>query len=574
MKKGRIMRLVAFIMTLCLIWTTCLPGVRAKSVTYDGTKYDGDYNISTILSRFQYFVSGDSTLQGHTNGAIVVGGGLSLNQTLGDGAIAPSYINDIKEKVNIQSTPKISASQWCTDIYYRTGAENIDGGPFSGDWSAGNWIQLGEKDEYISLSEAFSSIQSESKKLKDGADSSFLTVDASSVTIDCTGDKDVYVTIDYSTIENKTIYIQVNEKTLGNYNYDVDWFKNHVCCISITGVGSKMANLNFEGMIKLKHNQEADGNMLSGKLKNMSGTDDDQVNLGGMNLVWNFPDATGTITATALSGHLVAPSAKVDVGGSNYEGGVIAREITGKAEGHFYPMKKGILKTTGTTDPTDPEKPGTDPTDPEKPGTDPTDPEKPGTGTTTPGGNTGTTDPGTTNPGGGTGTTDPGTTTPGASTDTPSTATGDLEIVVQDEKTGDPVPNAKVEIVYPNGRRDTATTDENGKITKKGLEPGDYTITVTEVPDGYTVTTGKQEKATVVAGGTTQHVVKINSEGAANAEKEDEDDEDDTDDGGEAEAASKNAAKTGDAFPIAVPVVLLIGAATTMFILGYKKRYE
>ena len=562
MKKRKIMRLVAFIMTLCLVWTTCLPGVRAASYVASNTATfigdGGSYDIYTILSQYQFFVAEDSNAPVHTVGGVAVGKKATM-AWFGHGALAPSYIGEMNTVNGFEGS--WVGDKHCPILYY---GANPNGCIIEG--------TLQQNPGYMNMTQAFGDLQTESTALAKSSKS--LTAENGVVTIDCTGNEDVYVSFVYN--ENVKIKLVLNDKV------GLDWFKYHICCVSITGVGKDVeAQLDFTNSITLDGAGENNGSM-GQKLKKMTDSKGnsqsnggEQLNPGGTNLVWNFPDAE-SVNSYELSGQLVAPNAKVKLGGS-VEGGVVAKNLEYlNGEAHFYPMSNA-LKTTGTTDPgttdpTDPEKPGTDPTDPEKPGTDPTNP---GTGTTTPGGNPGTTDPGTTNPEGGTGTTDPGTTTPGASTDTPSTATGDLDIVVQDEKTGDPVPNAKVEIVYPSGRRDTATTDENGKITKKGLEPGDYTVTVTEVPDGYTVTTGKQDKVTVVAGETKQHVVKINSEGAANAEKEDdEDDEDDTDDGGEAEAASKNAAKTGDAFPIAVPVVLLIGAATTMFILGYKKRYE
>jgi LPXTG-motif cell wall-anchored protein len=65
-------------------------------------------------------------------------------------------------------------------------------------------------------------------------------------------------------------------------------------------------------------------------------------------------------------------------------------------------------------------------------------------------------------------------------------ATGDLDVIVRDKDTKDPIPDATVEIIDKDGNViDTVKTDENGKVEKDKLPPGDYTIKVTEVPDGY-----------------------------------------------------------------------------------------
>ena len=63
---------------------------------------------------------------------------------------------------------------------------------------------------------------------------------------------------------------------------------------------------------------------------------------------------------------------------------------------------------------------------------------------------------------------------------------GDLDILVQDKDTKEPIPGAKIEIYDENGNKvGEGTTDENGKLIVEDLPIGDYTIKVTEVPDGY-----------------------------------------------------------------------------------------
>ena len=75
---------------------------------------------------------------------------------------------------------------------------------------------------------------------------------------------------------------------------------------------------------------------------------------------------------------------------------------------------------------------------------------------------------------------------------------GNLDVIVRDKDTKKPIPGAKVEILDKDGKViATVTTDKDGKISEKDLPVGDYTIKVTEVPEGYTAPadqTAKVEK--------------------------------------------------------------------------------
>ena len=90
---------------------------------------------------------------------------------------------------------------------------------------------------------------------------------------------------------------------------------------------------------------------------------------------------------------------------------------------------------------------------------------------------------------------------------------GNLEVTVLDEDTKTPVMDAKVEITNPDGTKKIYTTDSNGKIEITNTPSGDYKIKVTEVPDGYKVTTGEEEKKTVEDGKTATHVAEITPTG-------------------------------------------------------------
>lgn len=100
--------------------------------------------------------------------------------------------------------------------------------------------------------------------------------------------------------------------------------------------------------------------------------------------------------------------------------------------------------------------------------------------------------------------------TPGG--DTPA-GTGNLKIIVYDEKTNEVVPNATVVITYPDGvTQKTDVTNSNGELTLVKVPVGEYTVVTAKVPDGYTITAGKEHKAEVVVDETTVLEVLINTD--------------------------------------------------------------
>ena len=77
---------------------------------------------------------------------------------------------------------------------------------------------------------------------------------------------------------------------------------------------------------------------------------------------------------------------------------------------------------------------------------------------------------------------------------------GDLSITVKDETTDKPVPGVTVEVTTPGGDTDDYVTDKNGTVEIKDVPEGDYTVTVTDVPNGYDVTVGTEVKVKVKKG--------------------------------------------------------------------------
>ena len=88
---------------------------------------------------------------------------------------------------------------------------------------------------------------------------------------------------------------------------------------------------------------------------------------------------------------------------------------------------------------------------------------------------------------------------------------GGLTIIVVEEGSDYiPVPGATVEIIKPDGTKENKKTDSEGKIKDyENTEVGEYKVTVIEVPDGYKVTVGKQQKVTVIQKDIKKLIAKI-----------------------------------------------------------------
>ncbi len=103
----------------------------------------------------------------------------------------------------------------------------------------------------------------------------------------------------------------------------------------------------------------------------------------------------------------------------------------------------------------------------------------------------------------------PGSNTPenGSTESGDSKDKGDLSITIKDETTDEPVPGATVEVTSPDGEKTEHKSDENGEVKIEKVPEGDYTVEITDVPDGYDVTTGQEVKVTVKKNKTTKKTV-------------------------------------------------------------------
>lgn len=315
--------------SVCLAISATLMIVSAES------KFPYEYTIENILARYQLFVENDAEITCHTVGAVAIGGTGEID-TWGDGQISPSYINHIKSAGNFNGGFWLTgefASFKNTKVYYATADEGVDVSKFE--------MNPG----YIEFDEAFANIQAESNQM--AADAYIVTLN------DCTFTEAEYeydvLTLDLSKHSDFNVPCSVLDKVdyidfVGVEGIDQLATQNY--SVSITGVAMDDIELNFgytapgaQKGVRINGEPLANNN----SFKNIAESKEDgQMNLSGMTLIWNFPDAASELTFSFLGGHVVAPNAHVSlVGGEartsgHYEGNVIADSLFTNSEGHFF----------------------------------------------------------------------------------------------------------------------------------------------------------------------------------------------------------------------------------------------
>lgn len=293
-------------------------GTFAANAFADGSddRYDKAYTIGNILSDFQYFTKGDLKGSGHTVGAVAVGGTMNKGNSFGNGAVTPSFINKIDQAAAAFGVYKFEGSN--DVLYYVDGVEKLQ------NW--GSSLKTVKSDgKYIDFDAAFTAVEKQSEALAaSGKTLSAADVSNGVISVDFTDDVK-NITIPFSLFKtSNALNLTENGEPI-----NVEKFKNTAYTISVVGVGNETVGVNFNGGV---------GNLPGNAIKAISGgLEGDQLNLEGMKLIWNFPDAENIITMTSLGGHVVAPKGDVHVPGGNLEGGVIAASINDEgSQAHFY----------------------------------------------------------------------------------------------------------------------------------------------------------------------------------------------------------------------------------------------
>lgn len=330
MKKAKARRLLAMLLTAVMVLSICIP--QNVSAATPNAVYSGGTSYRNVLTNFQYFIKGDATLNGsaHTVGAVAVGGKLTASNTIGDGAQSPSYAGHIVSASIGNGTGYAGSTR---DFYYGTSTNTLG-------------TEFTQNAGYMKVDDIFAGLVNQSDALAQNKGieitESYFNTEKWVQMIDIDFSAGQVFTIDYDVLKEA--------KGLNFVNFNVNDLITKEYVINIVGVEDK--EVLFDGDAWLgevgtgKVDVFVDGNKLAylSKLGGEGASDGIQYNLSGMKLVWNFPDATGDIKWHGVGGHLMAPTADVEVTSGRFEGGIIANSIVGNGQGHYFPYNGITLK--------------------------------------------------------------------------------------------------------------------------------------------------------------------------------------------------------------------------------------
>ena len=330
MKKIKARRLLAMLLTAVMVLSICIP--QNVSAATPNAVYSGGTGYQDVLTNFQYFIKGDATLNGsaHTVGAVAVGGKLTASNTIGDGAQSPSYAGHIVSASVGNGTGYAGSTR---DFYYGTSTNTLG-------------TEFTQNAGYMVVDDIFAGLVNQSDALAQNKGieitESYFNTEKWVQMIDIDFSAGQVFTIDYDVLKEA--------KGLNFVNFNVNDLITKEYVINIVGVEDN--EVLFDGDAWLgevgtgKVDVFVDGNKLAylSKLGGEGASDGIQYNLSGMKLVWNFPDATGDIKWHGVGGHLMAPTADVEVTSGRFEGGIIANSIVGNGQGHYFPYNGITLK--------------------------------------------------------------------------------------------------------------------------------------------------------------------------------------------------------------------------------------
>ncbi|MBQ7782570.1 MAG: choice-of-anchor A family protein, partial [Oscillospiraceae bacterium] len=337
MKKFKLLKraLAATVSAALAMSIVAVPNVSAGTTIYNKT-----CSVENIFSDFQYFINGNADITQHQVGSVYAGGTAKIG-SFGDGAIQDSYVRNLESIIstNFGAYLPDDMKKYKSELLYvgNTQAE------LEANWAVPSWMYLYDPkyikpttDAYVEAN-AFAGLITQSQSMADAAVSSNVSVNSSSnvVTIDLTTNKSA--TVKASDIKADTTVM------LKGISKAAD-FGTSQYTISVIGIGSSTFNLNSKNVVYYDTTAGSNVNISDALRAYAIEAGDVQIlKKGSMKLIWNMPDATGTITCGALAGHLLAPRAYVDVdsGGAyagHHEGGIIAASVKAtQSQGHFYP---------------------------------------------------------------------------------------------------------------------------------------------------------------------------------------------------------------------------------------------
>ncbi|MBQ8569102.1 MAG: Cna B-type domain-containing protein, partial [Oscillospiraceae bacterium] len=317
--------------------------------------YNKTIDYTSVFSDFQYFVSGDASLLQHQVGAIYIGGKGSLG-CFGDGTIHDSYVHDLQCITNFQVQaghylPPSLAQKKSESLYVGNTLEQLQANYAIPSYHYQNTPQIIKPvgNKAFADPSAFSVLIGQSTALEAEAVNSNVSYEDDIITIDFT---DAESNASLRNVEIPASWFNDNTRVLFKGIDDVTDFEDDQYTINVTGIGANDFNFDFTRLYyNYIHQYDQNINMLNNDLREHSKSFGSVEVLleGSMKLVWNMPDATGTVNVHRLTGHLLAPKAAVNADykySGHHEGGIIAASVTANSsEGHFYPyMQVGSSK--------------------------------------------------------------------------------------------------------------------------------------------------------------------------------------------------------------------------------------
>lgn len=328
-KKLKAKRMLAAFLTALMVLTICMPQTVSAASADD--RYTGGTTITDILTNYQYFIQNDASLKNHTVGAVAVGGSLAALNTIGDGAQSPSYAEQINE-ASIGNGAGYGATT--RDFYYNTGASTLPQAGFT--QNANFFANQGGIDGIFGSTS--SGLIGESISLATQATEVYTCDENSSMgypVIDITlKNQDMNIEIPYEEFKKaKAINLNISDiDNFSRYDYTINITGVGSQSITLDGEAWKGAANSNSTDVWVNGKQYAFLGDMSGQVHGI------ECNLSGMKLMWNFPDAVdNTIYWNAMGGHLVAPRAGVEVTSGRFQGGIIAKGFDGTGESHYYP---------------------------------------------------------------------------------------------------------------------------------------------------------------------------------------------------------------------------------------------
>lgn len=330
--KGVIRIWLAVLCLTALVMFLHTDELQAETKVSAEDRYSGGYSIRDILGSYVYFVEGNltGTSTSHTSGPIVVGGTLDYTISgFGNILTSPCYVNHVLGLNYINCMfPGTECHQPNRVVYYGTVDSGVPAYLFYNPNGGNSETSiLFQNENFINVGAVMAALRQESVSLAGAGNTHAYKIEQQVLTIDFKQAKDITVAEDVSDIQR--IELQ---------NVTVEELMKQRHVISFTNT----ADIAFSAQ-----NIYVQGGTIDQKFKDYANQNDNncastggQYYLEGMNLIWNFPNAT-QVTMVNLNGHLVAPNAEVQLLGGRHEGGVIAKSVYTDSEAHFYPMRNG-----------------------------------------------------------------------------------------------------------------------------------------------------------------------------------------------------------------------------------------